>query len=144
MQNFVSPTRFVERFYAEVWNRADEAVAHEILSADFRFRASLGLETIGLSGFIGYMRSIHAALGNYTCTIIDMVEQADRVAARMRFSGLHRAEFLGVQATGREIVWSGAAFFRITANAISELWVLGDVNAVKRQLGLIDDPRPDP
>ena len=134
MQMSVSPAQLVERFYAEVWNCADEAVAHEILAPDFRFRASLGLETIGLSGFIGYMRSIHAALGSYTCTIIEMVEQADRVAARMRFSGLHRAEFLGVQATGREIVWSGAAFFRIKENAISELWVLGDVGAVKQQL----------
>ena len=134
MQMSVSPAQLVERFYAEVWNCADEAVAHEILAPDFRFRASLGLETIGLSGFIGYMRSIHAALGSYTCTIIEMVEQADRVAARMRFSGLHRAEFLGVEATGREIVWSGAAFFRIKENAISELWVLGDVGAVKQQL----------
>ena len=26
-----SPTQLVERFYHEVWNRADEAVAHEIL-----------------------------------------------------------------------------------------------------------------
>ena len=143
MQMSVSPAQLVEHFYAEVWNRADEAVAHEILSPDFRFRASLGLETIGLSGFIGYIRSIHAALGNYTCTIIDMVEQADRVAARMRFSGLHRAEFVGVQATGREIVWSGAAFFRIKANAISELWVLGDIDAVKQQLGLADGRQPD-
>ena len=133
MQMSVSPAQLVERFYAEVWNCADEAVAHEILAPDFRFRASLGLETIGLSGFIGYMRSIHA-LGSYTCTIIEMVEQADRVAARMRFSGVHRAEFLGVQATGREIVWSGAAFFRIKANAVSELWVLGDVDSVKQQL----------
>ena len=134
MQISTSPAQLVERFYAEVWNRADEAVAYSILSPAFRFRASLGPETIGLSGFIGYMRSIHAALGSYTCTIIEMVEQADRVAARMRFSGLHRAEFLGVQATGREIVWSGAAFFRIKENAISELWVLGDVDAVKQQL----------
>ena len=134
MQTSVSPPHLVERFYAELWNRADEAVAHEILSPDFRFRASLGPETFGPAGFIGYIRSIHAALGSHTCTIIEMVEQADRVAARMRFSGLHRAEFLGVQATGREIVWSGAAFFRITANAISELWVLGDVDAVKQQL----------
>ena len=84
------------------------------------------------------MRSIHVALGNYTCTIVDIVEQTDRVAARMNFAGLHRAEFFGVSATGREIAWSGAAFFHIEGDAISELWVLGDIDTVKRQLGLND------
>ena len=142
MQISVSPAQLVERFYAEVWNRADEAVAHEILSPDFRFRASLGPETVGPAGFIGYMRSIHTALGNYTCTIIDMVEQADRVAARMHFSGVHRAEFFGVEATGRNIAWSGAAFFRVADDAIGELWVLGDIDAVKQQLGLADVRQP--
>ena len=38
----MSPRSLVERFYGEVWNRADAAVAHAILSPDFRFRVSLG------------------------------------------------------------------------------------------------------
>jgi predicted ester cyclase len=42
--------------------------------------------------------------------------------------------FFGVQATGREIAWSGAAFFKIEDGLIAELWVLGDIDAVKRQL----------
>jgi predicted ester cyclase len=32
-------------------------------------------------------------------------------------------------------VWSGAAFFHIIRSQIVSLWVLGDVDAVKRQLG---------
>ena len=56
-------------------------------------------------------------------------------AARLRFSGVHRAMFFGIPPTGREIVWSGAAFFHIISLQIISLWVLGDVDAVKRQLG---------
>ena len=63
----ISPETLVERFYFEVWNKADEQVAHEILHPDFRFRASLGPERRGPEGFISYMRSIHAALADYTC-----------------------------------------------------------------------------
>lgn len=129
------PKLLVERFYHEVWNRADEEVAREILHPEFRFRASLGPARVGPDGFIDYMRSIHEALAGYTCIIEDLVTTETRAAARMMFKGHHRAPFFGVEATGREIAWSGAAFFRIEATQIAELWVLGDIDAVKQQLG---------
>src|SRR5215468_12391150 len=82
-----SPKALVERFYFEVWNRADEQVAREILHPDFRFRGSLGSVRRGPDGFIDYMRSIHAALADYTCTIEDLIATKTRAAARMTFKG---------------------------------------------------------
>ena len=131
----VSPKQLVERFYHEVWNQQDEGVAHEILHADFSFRASLGPERRGPDGFIDYMSSVHAALDNYVCIIDDLIETGDRAAARMTFRGIHQAPFFGVDATGREIEWAGGAFFRTDGQQIVELWVLGDIDAVKQQLG---------
>jgi predicted ester cyclase len=125
----------VERFYHEVWNLADDAVAREILSPDFRFRASLGPQMQGPEAFIGYMRSIHAALGGYVCTIEDLVVEENRAAARMTFAGRHLGPFFGVEPTGREIRWAGGAFFVMDGGAIAELWVLGDVDSIKAQLG---------
>lgn len=81
------------------------------------------------------MRLIHAALSGFRCTLQEMLESGERVAARLCFSGVHRAMFFGVPPTGQQIVWSGAAFFRTTGHQIVSLWVLGDVDAVKRQLG---------
>jgi steroid delta-isomerase-like uncharacterized protein len=130
----VTPSALVERFYHQVWNRADEAEAQKILAADFRFRASLGPELRGPGGFIAYLRSVRAALENFTCTIEDLIASDGRAAARMRFSGKHRGKMFGIEATGRDIVWSGAAFFKTRDGAITELWVLGDIEAVRRQL----------
>ena len=130
-----TPKTLVERFYHEVWNRADEDVAREILVEDFRFRGSLGPEKVGRDGFIDYMRSIHVALADYTCIIEDLVATENRAAARMIFKGVHQAEFFGVAATGREIAWAGAAFFEIAEGRIAALWVLGDIDSVKAQLG---------
>ena len=129
------PTRLIERFYHEVWNQANEAVAREILHPEFRFRASLGPEKSGPDGFIEYMRLIHEALSGYTCTIQDVIEQGNRAAARLRFAGLHRGSLFGVAPTGRPIAWAGAAFFTTDGRQITSLWVLGDVDAVKQQLG---------
>jgi predicted ester cyclase len=131
----VSPKQLVERFYNEVWNLADEAVAFEILHTKFVFKASLGPERIGPDGFIEYMRSIHAALADYTCTIDELIETKNHAAARMRFCGVHRGPFFGVEPTGREITWLGAAFFTMNDHQITQLWVLGDIDAVKMQLG---------
>ena len=127
----------VERFYYEVWNEADERVACEILADDVRFRGSLGQDKRGTDGFIAYMRSIHQALGNYQCIIDDLVVDEDRAAARMTFKGRHQAAFFGIAAKGREIAWAGAAFFRDENGRIAEVWVLGDIDAVKAQVGAV-------
>jgi predicted ester cyclase len=127
-------SELVERFYHEVWNRADERVAREILDADFTFRGSLGTERRGPDGFIEYLRAVHAAVGNFTCTIGQLIATPDGAAAKMTFSGKHRGMFFGVEATGRDLSWSGAAFFTVKGGRIAELWVLGDIDAVKRQI----------
>ena len=38
----MSPKRLIERFYHEVWNRADEVVAREICILNFAFAGHLG------------------------------------------------------------------------------------------------------
>ncbi len=124
----------VERFYYEVWNQADEDAARTILTSDFQFRGSLGMEHNGPDGFITYMRSIHAALGGYQCIIDDIIAGGDRVAAKMTFRGVHKGLFLGFAATGAEVQWAGAGFFTMRAGQISALWVLGDIDGLKLQL----------
>lgn len=129
-----SPRALVERFYFDVWNRADEAAARDVLHPDFQFRASLGPERRGPEGFIAYMRSIHAALADYTCIIDDLIVAENRAAARMTFRGVHRGRFFDVLPTGREVRWAGGAFFTTDGRQIVDLWVLGDVDSVKQQL----------
>jgi predicted ester cyclase len=57
----------------------------------------------------------------------------------MSFSGVHRGRFFGVEASGRTITWAGAAFFATDGERITDLWVLGDIDAVKQQLGAARD-----
>jgi len=134
------PKTLVVRFYEDIWNRRQEGVACEILHPKFEFRGSLGPERRGHDEFLQYVRSIHAALADYRCVIDDLIASEDRAAARMTFSGTHRGLFFGVPATGRVITWAGAAFFTIAHSRITRLWVIGDVDAVKQQLGVSGVP----
>jgi steroid delta-isomerase-like uncharacterized protein len=125
----------VERFYKDIWDRQDFAAADEILAPDFRFRGSLGSETAGIPAFLDYVRSVHAALADYRCTIDQLINEGDAAVARMTFAGIHRGPLFGVPATGRTVSWAGAAFFREHQQRIVSLWVLGDIDDLKRQLG---------
>src|SRR5690348_1326245 len=44
----------VVRFYEQLWNRWDDAAVDEVLAEGFRFRGSLGNQTIGRDGWRGY------------------------------------------------------------------------------------------
>lgn len=126
----------VERFCHEVWNGADEAAARELLHPQFRFHASPDAEREGPDGFIDYLRRGHDALGDFACEIDGVIESGTEAAARLRFHGTHRGPLFGVAPTGRRIEWAGAAFFATDGVQITHLWVLGDIDAVKRQLGI--------
>ncbi len=127
-------TQLVAAFYDSLWNKADETTAPLILDPELIFRGSLGYESHGIAGFLEYVRSVHAALSDYRCTIDRLIATESEVAAKMVFSGHHRATFMGFEATGRQVQWNGAAFFRIASDRIAEVWVIGDLDHLKAQL----------
>ena len=132
----VTPTQLIERFYNEVWNTGNEDVARQILHRDFVFRGSLGPQHNGPDGFITYLRAVRRSLPDFICNIMEITTEGSRAVARMEFVGTHGGTFYGIEPTGRRLVWSGAAFFRTDGRQITGLWVLGDIDSLKRQLGV--------
>ena len=124
----------IGRFYHEVWNVPKEEVVYEILSESLRFRGSLGEEKSGRSGFLEYLRSVHAALGGYTCVIRDIEVSQSTAIAHMTFQGVHRGNFLGYAGTQKFVEWDGLASFTFEGGLISELSVSSDINELKLRL----------
>jgi steroid delta-isomerase-like uncharacterized protein len=123
----MSIPKLVGAFYERIWNRGDLDAAVDLLSEDFVFRGSLGSELRGREGFKDYVCLVRNALGNYQCEILECVTEEQQAFAKMRFSGIHVAEFRGYLPTGMPVHWLGAAWFRFGKNTITELWVLGDL-----------------
>ncbi len=124
----------VETFYHVIWNQHDKSAIPGVLSESFEFRGSLGFLKQGHAGFAEYLDMVHGALADYRCDIEELVCDETRVFARMTFSGLHRAEFLGFPATGQKVSWQGAALFHFADGLVQKLWVLGDVKSLEEQL----------
>jgi predicted ester cyclase len=127
----LSPQKEIVRvFFKEMWDKADKSLVPKIFHPDFAFRGSLGPVLCGYEQFAGYVDMVTGALGQYTSDILDMIEEGNKVYAKLRYHGFHRAELLGYQPTGRHVWWYGTPFFTFDAGKVSDLWVLGDVHGL--------------
>ena len=129
----------VHRFYHHIWNQQDLSKIAQLCSPNFSFRGSLGQAARGYAQFAAYVDRVTAALGDYRCDIEEMIAEGDKAFARMRFSGIHRAELLGYPPIQKRVQWEGAALFTFVGDKISDLWVLGDIDRLVRQLSGADE-----
>ena len=94
----------IQRFYAEVFNNIDEAVAHEILADDFTVHAIAPLQPIiGVETFLDRVRQFHHAFPDVYYQVEDQVAGGDKVATRFLATGTHKGEFLGEAATNKQV-----------------------------------------
>ena len=130
----MSVRSLVDRFYDELWNQVRLEVATEILHSDVSFRGSVGLGASGRQEVCDYVTMVTNALTGYRCDVLEIITEADRAAAKVRFSGVHNETFLGYAPTGRMVEWTGAAFFTSEQERLQDIWVLGDLASLRSQL----------
>jgi predicted ester cyclase len=127
----------VRKFYDVLWNERDVSSIPSVLHPDVTFRGSLGHEKRGHAGFTEYVDMVHGALGQYRCVVEELLEEADKVFAKMTFSGVHRGVLLGYPPTQRRVSWNGCALFTFQGERIVDVWVLGDLKGLEAQLQCI-------
>lgn len=134
----------VVRRYIEELNRRNESVIDEVVAEDVAAGSLLVTddappEVIGRDGVrAGYRRNI-AAFPDYAVTIEELIAEGDRVVMHWTHRGTHQGEFLGVPATGREIVGAAVSIYRVVDGRIAEVRAMFDRAEVWEQLGLIPD-----
>lgn len=131
----MAPLReLIVRFYDELWNRWNDDAVSETLSDEFVFRGSLGRETRGLVEWRAYRDLIRAGASDFNNEVVALVCEGAAGAARLRYTGTHTGWLLDLPPTNRRFEYSGAAFFTSQRNRLTSAWVLGDVDALRRQL----------
>lgn len=126
--------RLVHAWYERLWNAWDASAYAELLEPDLAFRGSLGTECRGVQELAAYVEAVRTAFPDFHNTIEEIISEGDRAFARLTYRGTHRGEAFGVAPTGRSVRYAGAAVFRFRAERIAEVWVLGDVHGLLRQL----------
>ena len=112
---------------------ADEFVEHE--------------ETPGLAptkdGVLAFFRMYRAAFPDLRMDPEEVLESGDKVIARVRATGTHQGEFMGMPPTDRSIDVQLIDIIRFGDDGLArEHWGVVDVMAMMQQLGVIPEGPP--
>jgi predicted ester cyclase len=130
----------VQRLFDEVVNGGDLDLAEELLHPDFVGHTPQG--DLDVAGFKNYVEFWRASFPDITCTVSDLIQEGDRIAWRVRASGTHDGEFMGIPATGRRIEFDSMNQARAIDGRPVEHTVLMDDLSMLRQLGALPDSVP--
>jgi steroid delta-isomerase-like uncharacterized protein len=114
----------------------DEVVAPDITDHDPAPGQAPGLE-----GVKQWFSSMHTAFPDFRMNVEDMIAEGEKVVARVRLSGTHQGEFMGIDATGNRVTIKGIDILRINADGkIMERWGNFDDLGMMQQLGVMEPP----
>ncbi len=126
--------QIVESYYENLWNKKDKSYINKLLDDNIVFRGSLNVATKGKVEFEEYFDMITTAIPNLYHGIEMLVCQNNTVAARAVYNGTHKGKLFDFEATNNRIRYNGASFFTIENGKIVDIWVLGDLNSLYKQL----------
>ena len=132
----------LRRFY-DLINAGDVDGFGELLADDFVEHE----ETPGLAptkeGVKAFFRMYIAAFPNLRMDPEDVLASGDKVVARIRATGTHEGEFMGMPATGKSIDVQAIDIVRFDDDGLAhEHWGVFDVMGMMQQLGVVPGSAP--
>ena len=94
----------------------------------------------GLDGLKDVLRNMRTAFPDINYAIEEQIAEGDKVLTRFEWTGTHRAEFLGVPATGRGVKVWGMVLDRLEDGRIRDTRILMDLLGLMIQLGVVPPP----
>jgi steroid delta-isomerase-like uncharacterized protein len=128
------------RIYEEAFNQKNLDVLDEVVASEFTDHNPNPGQPPGLEGLKQFLSSIHAAFPDLHVNVEDMVAEGDKVAARLRVSGTHQGEFIGIAPTGNQVTMTGIDILRIADGKVVEHWGNFDDLGMLRQIGVVPEP----
>ena len=125
----------IVRRYQEAYNTCNYDALDEVVAADVLTPNMISTMPRGLEGAKLVHQKTLLGMPDYQTTIVDLIAEGDKVAARVRITGTHTGDFYGIPPTGRHIDLSGIYIVRIVHGKIVEHWGEENGSEVLRQLG---------
>jgi steroid delta-isomerase-like uncharacterized protein len=120
----------VRRFYREAINERDSSACERLLGEDFVHNG----EARGRAGQRQAVDYFLAAFSDLRNEIELILAEDDLIAAHQGWRGTHDGEFLGVEATGREVEFTSTAVLRVSDGLIAQAWDEMDAAGLLAQL----------
>jgi ketosteroid isomerase-like protein len=124
-----SPEDIVRAYFA-AWDTGDPDCLDGVVCDDYEghVHALDGTEDRDRERLVDQLRAHAETFTESRFEIQDLVSNGDRVAVRMRFTGVHGDD-------GRDVEMDGLAFMRVKRGRLVEEWASWDYLGLARQLG---------
>ena len=89
-------------------------------------------------GTLAFFRTLLAAFPDWRMTVEDLIAGGDKTVARLRVTGTHKGDFMGVTATGTHVDVQLIDIMRFDdAGLVCEHWGVADMLSLMQQLGVV-------
>ena len=129
--------KVVRRFIEEGAAKNDHRVIDETLSPNFVHHNPIPGVPGNAEGIKMGIAAFRQAFPDYRLAIMDLVAEGDKVASRIRFTGTHKGELMGMPPTGKSVQTEFWHIERIANGRIAERWSLFDQWGLMQQLGAV-------
>jgi len=125
------------RIVEEFLNKNNPAVVNELFAVDFVNHSPQFGVTPDREGLKQMVALLHQAFPDICFAIEDLIVENYKIVIRMKTTGKHTGEFLGIQPTNKNVDFSSISILRLENGKIKERWNVADQMEVIRQLGLM-------
>lgn len=130
-ENKASVRRFFDAFQTN-----DQVALKELLAPDLVAHLPGDPGPLNREAFLEVVGRWNAAFSDLRFTVEDQIAEGGTVATRATLRGVHsRADFAGVQPTGKQIEVNLVTIEHLAAGRIVERWVTLDILSLMQQLG---------
>jgi steroid delta-isomerase-like uncharacterized protein len=125
----------VQRFLEEVINQGRLEQADEIVAEDFVELDPLPGQRQGREGLKEVIGMLRAAFPDMHWVVEEMIAEGEKVVTRFTWTGTQQGTFMGIPATGRNVVVKGVVIDRIVGGMMTDSRILMDTIGMMQQLG---------
>jgi len=114
-------------------------VIDDLVDEDVVTHGFFAMDATDREGYKEFFANFGAAFGDQEFVIEDLVAEGDLLVVHFGISAVHRGEILGIEATGRELSWTGTAIDRYEDDRVVEAWLYPDYLSILDQLGVLPE-----
>jgi len=124
------------RFIEEALNKGNMAVLSEVTAPNYRYHGSSGRQLSG-DEYQQYFSTVVSAFNDFHVVVEDeIIGRGNFVAYRVKWTGTHTGELMGIPSTGKKVTIKQAYFLRFEGDKVAEAWNYDDPSALFQQLGI--------
>ena len=127
----------IVRRWIDESSKGNWAIFNDLLARDYVWHQPGRPKPLNREETEQFMRTFRTAFPDHRLTIEDMIAGGDKVVTRYSIRGTHKGDYLGIAATGKEVVVTSICISRIAEGKVAEEWEEFDAFGFMLQLGAI-------